>query len=176
MLQLLDQNKNYAADFGQVFRSSAIFYIPKDIKTTISLSNYWELKNAIKVSIVVSERHLDGRLAVRHEMHFLEPVLNISDFSISEGSVEIEVFSGVNLRIPYAAIMVMYEAESSASMVHSYGRNHSLIELENNEVSSAEDAPPNLAFQSAASLRGELYRSLETWSRFCVDKIVESPS
>ncbi|MFT6498239.1 MAG: putative NUDIX family phosphoesterase [Akkermansiaceae bacterium] len=51
-----------------------------------------------------------------------------------------------------------------------------VFELENNDVSSAEDALANLAFQSAASLRGELYRSLETWSRFCVDKIVESPS
>ena len=38
----LDQNKNYAKDFGKVFRSSGIFFIPKDVKTTISLSNYKE--------------------------------------------------------------------------------------------------------------------------------------
>ncbi len=47
-----------------------------------------------------------------------------------------------------------------------------VFELESNEVSSAEDALANLAFQSAASLKGELYDSLETWSKFCLDQII----
>lgn len=47
-----------------------------------------------------------------------------------------------------------------------------VFDLDNNDVSSAEDALANLAFQSAANLKGELYDSLETWSKFCVDEIV----
>ncbi len=47
-----------------------------------------------------------------------------------------------------------------------------LFELENNQVKSGEDALANLAFQSAADLKGELHGSLETWSRFCVDELI----
>jgi predicted NUDIX family phosphoesterase len=47
-----------------------------------------------------------------------------------------------------------------------------IFELENTTVASAEDALANLAFQSAASLKGELHDSLETWSKFCVDHLV----
>ena len=49
----LDQNKNYTAQFGSIFRSSAIFYIPKSVQTTISVSNYWQFKNKIKVRFIV---------------------------------------------------------------------------------------------------------------------------
>lgn len=47
-----------------------------------------------------------------------------------------------------------------------------LFELENNEVSSGEDALANLAFQTAVDLKGELHPKLETWSRFCVDDLL----
>ena len=47
-----------------------------------------------------------------------------------------------------------------------------IFELENDDVTSAEDALANLAFQSAADLKGQLYSSLETWSKFCVDQLV----
>ena len=43
-------------------------------------------------------------------------------------SIEVEAFSNENLKIPYAAVMAIYETEKSISMVHSYSRNHSLIE------------------------------------------------
>jgi len=36
----IDQEKNFKAAFGPIFRSSGIFYLPKNIKTTISVSNY----------------------------------------------------------------------------------------------------------------------------------------
>ena len=44
----LDQNKNNNAEFGSVFRSSAIFYIPPNIKTTVCISNYWYFKIILK--------------------------------------------------------------------------------------------------------------------------------
>lgn len=47
-----------------------------------------------------------------------------------------------------------------------------IFELENDDVTSAEDALANLAFQSSADLKGSLYETLETWSKFCVDELV----
>lgn len=47
-----------------------------------------------------------------------------------------------------------------------------IFDLESEEVTSAEDALANLAFQSSEDLTGKLHGSLETWSRFCVDKLI----
>ena len=47
-----------------------------------------------------------------------------------------------------------------------------LFELESDQVKSGEDALANLAFQSVADLKGELYDSLETWSKHCVDVLI----
>ena len=41
-----------------------------------------------------------------------------------------EAFSQVDLRIPYAAVMGIYETKQSVSMVHSYSRTYSHWELE----------------------------------------------
>jgi hypothetical protein len=131
MAILLDQQKNYSADFGSIFRSSAIFYIPKNVNTTITVSNYWDFKNGIKVGLLFSIRSMDGEIIERRERYFEEGlVINESNWPIEEGSVEVEAFGNKNLRIPYAAAMGVYETEQSISMVHSYGRNHNLIEIE----------------------------------------------
>ncbi|MBT7214223.1 MAG: hypothetical protein HN869_03335 [Verrucomicrobia bacterium] len=47
-----------------------------------------------------------------------------------------------------------------------------IFDLESEDVTSAEDALANLAFQSSEDLTGKLHGSLETWSRFCVDKLI----
>lgn len=130
---LIDQEKNYSANFGGVYRSSAIFYKPKNISCTLSISNYWKFKNNFNVILLCSYRAMDGKLISRKEYSFQNSnVLNISIEEIDEGSIEVEAFSNINLRIPYAAVMALYETKNSVSMVHSYSRNHSLIELENN--------------------------------------------
>ena len=135
MGRLINQDTNYAGEFGVVFRSSAIFYKPKDIKTTISFSNYWQFKNGLKVGLVITNRDLKGKLISREEVSFGESnVINYEIVNIEEGAVEVEAFSSDNLRIPYAAIMVIYESRNGVSMVHSYGRNHSLIELEDDNA------------------------------------------
>lgn len=131
MSQLIDQRANHAGDFGAVFRSSAIFFKPPEVKTTLSVSNYWSFKNGLDVSVLISVRDIGGSLVRRHLTSFERcNVLNYEVSEIDEGSIEIEAFSSQNLRIPYAAVMVIYETQNSVSMVHSYGRNHSLIELE----------------------------------------------
>lgn len=128
---LLDQEKNLKANFGSVFRSSAIFFLPKKILTTISVSNYWEFKNNKKIGLLFSIRNIKGKLISREEKYFNnENVLNFEFKGKFNGSIEIEVFGNSNLRIPYAAIMAIYETKKSVSMVHSYARNHSLQEIE----------------------------------------------
>ncbi len=47
-----------------------------------------------------------------------------------------------------------------------------IFDLESEEVTSAEDALANLAFQSSDDLKGKLHGSLETWSRFCIDELI----
>ncbi len=138
----LDQNKNNNAEFGSVFRSSAIFYIPPNIKTTICISNYWYFKNNIKISLLMTIRNLEGKTISRKELSFNSSnVISISKFGIKSGSVEIEAFGNINLRIPYAAVMAIYEAHRSISMVHAYTRNHSIIELEDqNCILSAKES------------------------------------
>ena len=130
-MTLIDQNKNYASLFGSVFRSSAIFYIAPNVSTTISISNYWKYKNNLNVSLIITVRDMNGNVVSREEESFDGRwVINRSDFTVAEGSIEIEAMGNCNLRIPYAAIMVIYEATDSISMVHSYARNHSIIEIE----------------------------------------------
>ncbi len=47
-----------------------------------------------------------------------------------------------------------------------------IFDLESEDVTSAEDALANLAFQSSEDLTGKLHGSLETWSRFCIDELI----
>ena len=130
-MTLIDQNKNYTGSFGSIFRSSAIFYLARQVKTTISVLNYWKYKNDLDVTLIVTVRDMMGRVISREEETFDgRGVINWSSFNVDEGSVEIEAMGGRNLRIPYAAVMAVYEATNSISMVHSYARNHSLIEIE----------------------------------------------
>ena len=111
---LLDQEKNLKANFGSVFRSSAIFFLPKKILTTISVSNYWEFKNNKKIGLLFSIRNIKGKLISREEKYFNnENVLNFEFKGKFNGSIEIEVFGNSNLRIPYAAIMAIYETKKS---------------------------------------------------------------
>ena len=131
MGSVIDQDKNYRADFGNIFRSSAIFYKPSGIETTITVSNYWDFKNSLQIGLMFSIRDMQGQLLNRYVRYFEDQnVLNFSVDEIDEGSIEIEAFGSRNLRIPYAAVMAIYETSDSVSMVHSYGRNHSLTELE----------------------------------------------
>jgi len=132
----VDQKKNYNANFGFIFRSSAIFYIiNKKIKTTISIFNYWKIKNNLDVTILITFRDLDGSVKKKSNYEFQHSnVLNITHYPFVEGSLEIEVFGNKNLKIPYAAVMCVYENKSSISQIHSYTRNHSLIEIENKDA------------------------------------------
>lgn len=130
---LISQKDHYAGNFGEVLRSSAIFWVKQDeaVRTTISFANYWSFKNSTEVSVLVNLRELDGTLRSRKKIQFeTSQVCNFVPPQGFEGSVEVEVFSTRNMRIPYAAVMAVYECRDSISMVHSYARAYSQHEIE----------------------------------------------
>lgn len=129
----ISQADNYAGNFGEVLRSSAIFWVKNDknLQTTISFSNYWKYKNYIDVRVLVNLRNLSGEIIDRRLVDFEKSyVCNYLPPDNFEGSVEVEAFSAQNMRIPYAAIMAIYESSKSISMVHSYARAYSQHEIE----------------------------------------------
>lgn len=135
----IDQNDNFSSNFGEVLRSSAIFYYVADgmVSTTLSFLNYWALKRNLSVGIVASTRKLNGTLIKRERLSFTSgEVINYRpslDGSF-EGSVEIEIFATENLVIPYPAIMAIYQTQKGISFVHSYGRTYSSHEVEENRM------------------------------------------
>jgi hypothetical protein len=129
----ISQQDNYTANFGEVLRSSAVFWARNDsqVKTTISISNYWKYKNSTEVTVLVNLRDAAGHLIQRTKIDFsATEVFNYCPPEGFEGSVEVEAFGAKNLRIPYAAVMAVYECADSISMVHSYSRAYSQHEIE----------------------------------------------
>jgi hypothetical protein len=123
-----DKTIEFYGSYGHVKRSSAIFYYrsSKFFKTTISFMNYWKVKRDLKVSLQATLRTMKGEVVLQESIFFEKgQVLNYSpeiDEHEFEGSVEIEVFSEVNMVIPYAAIMAIYRSKDSISLTHSYAR------------------------------------------------------
>ncbi len=120
-----------------MIRSSAIFYFKQGAgwRTTISFMNYWRLKRELEVSVFASVRDESGALVRRERLSFdagqvVDYAPTIPGRPEAEGSVEIEVFCLNNMRIPYAAVMAVYETARGVSMVHSYARTYSPHEIE----------------------------------------------
>lgn len=133
----INQADNYSANFGICPRSSAIFWIPavSSGRVRLALSNYWLFKNNVKVLLVASFRNMNGNLIERINIDFSQSdvlVLNPPEVDELEhgGSVELEALANEDIRIPYAAIMAIYETDQSISMVHSYARSYSAWEVE----------------------------------------------
>ena len=69
---LISQADNYAGNFGEVLRSSAIFWVKNDehLRTTISFSNYWKYKNFTDVRVLINLRNLSGEILNRQVIEF----------------------------------------------------------------------------------------------------------
>ena len=134
----ISQSDNYSAKFGYCLRSSSIFYVPpQPVATSIIVSNYWSYKNNLKVFLLVNWRGMKGDLVRRDTVDFEERnTATLSPPSGFSGSCEVEAFSANDLRIPYSAIMGVYETKDSISMVHSYSRTYSQIEVEDGRTIS----------------------------------------
>jgi hypothetical protein len=138
---MISQAKNYRQEFGEIFRSSGIFYYryAADFSTTISFLDYWKIKRQLDVGVIASVRSIDGTLLKREHLEFVNGrVINyeprFSDKTSFEGSVEIEVFSSKNLVIPFAAIMALYKAKDSYCAAHTYTRTYYPHEIEAGEA------------------------------------------
>ena len=141
---VISQKDNFAANFGDVLRSSAIFWARNDamVHTTISFSNYWRYRNNADVAVIANVRDMQGKLLSRSPISFDQSeVCNFTPPRDFEGSIEIEVFGNRNMRIPYAAIMGIYETAEGISMVHSYARAYSQHEIEDGRtISNGEES------------------------------------
>jgi len=149
----ISQQDNYAANFGEVLRSSAMFWAKNNsqVKTTISVTNYWKYKNAIEVNVLINLRDINGRLVQRTKVLFdASEVFNYELPGTFEGSVEVEAFGVKNLRIPYAAVMAIYECSDSISMVHSYSRAYSQHEIEDKRTICIGEESCWTLFETAA--------------------------
>ena len=136
----ISQKDNYNKSFGIAYRSSTIFYFKKNknFSTSINFMDYWKIKKNLNVMIVVSLRDMNGKLTLRERLYFdkgnvINYSPNIKDTEF-EGSLEVEAIANDNLGIPFAAILVIYEAKNSISMVHGYTRTYSTHEVEEGRV------------------------------------------
>ena len=136
----VNQKDNYAKNFGIAYRSSTIFYFKKNknFTTLINFMDYWTKKKSIKVMIIASLRDMKGNLILREKLFFenghvinYEPKISDEEF---EGSLEMEAIGNDNLGIPFAAMLVVYEAKNSVSMVHGYTRTYTPHEIEEGKV------------------------------------------
>lgn len=143
----INQNDNYTKNFGIAYRSSTIFYFKKEknFSTFVNFMNYWKIKKSLDVMIIASLRDVSGKLAFRERLFFdkgfvinYSPKINEDNF---EGSLEIEAIANDNLGIPFAAILGIYEAKNSISMVHGYTRNYTPHEIEEGKtIQQGEEA------------------------------------
>ena len=131
----LSDNLNFK--FGEVKRSSSLFWIAEEkIKSIFSISNYWLYKNNVIVRVFATWRTKEGHELHKQEIDFSNVhVVNISPPSIDllGGSVEIETFSDKDLRIPYSAVVGVYQSDKNIAMVHSYTRILNENELDKND-------------------------------------------
>ena len=133
----IQQTDHYRkSGFGNVLRSSGIFYYRRDenFRTTVTFMNYWKAKRDLDVTVLASLRDMEGRLISREELPFDQchvwnyaPETSTPSF---EGSVEIEVFALQNMVIPFAAIIAVYETDLAVSLTHNYARSYSSHEIE----------------------------------------------
>ena len=136
----ISQSDNYKKSFGIAYRSSTIFYFKKDknFSTFINFMDYWKIKKSLKVMIIASLRDMSGKLIFREQLYFdkgnvinYSPKIEDAEF---EGSLEVEAIANENLGIPFAAILVIYEAKNSVSMVHGYTRTYTPHEIEEGRI------------------------------------------
>lgn len=143
----ISQDDNYKKNFGIAYRSSTIFYFKKskEFNTIVNFMDYWKIKKSIDVMIIASLRDMSGKLIFRERISFDKGfVINYTpeiDQENFEGSLEMEAIANGDLGIPYAAMLVIYEAKKSISWVHGYTRTYSPHEIEEGKIiESGEEA------------------------------------
>lgn len=114
-----------------VFRASALFYAVcgKDITTRIAFLNYWrEKNNNPDVGVMLTVRDQEGRKRARIHTRLSEMTysFDLRDFvkpgEEFAGSMELEAFSGEDLKFQFPGLSVFYETPRGVSYVHTNQR------------------------------------------------------
>ncbi len=120
-----------------VFRASALFYAlcDKDITTRVSFINYWREKNHNPdVGVMLTIRDGQGRKQARTYTRLTEMTytFDLRDFvdrnSAFQGSIELEAFSGEDLKFQFPGLSVFYETPRGVSYVHANQRVYNTAE------------------------------------------------
>ncbi len=125
-----------------VFRGSAIFTIinNKQLKTRILYMGYWLVKRHIKeICLLATLRNKQGNILLREqnlisqsksEQVDVSTMLLKTDYANTNfiGSIELEIFSTVDLVFPYPAFVVNYYNKFASTFVHTTGRIYNDIE------------------------------------------------
>ena len=138
-----------------VYKTSAIFPVihNKSLKTKILFMGYWMVKRGLTLlGFLTSVRDENGVLIHREKSEINSPKAReilIEDILKSLGkenedfigSIELEVFSNIDLVFPYPAFVLNYYNEFSSSLVHTTGRIYNDFEdLKENEQEIVKEA------------------------------------
>lgn len=138
-----------------VYRTSAIFPVIESevLQSKILFMGYWLIKRNIKqLGFLISLRDEDGTLIFRQNSTI--DFAKAFEISITEllqeieykdesfiGSIELEVFSTIDLVYPYPAFVVNYYNKYGSGLVHTTGRIYNDIEdLQANEATRVKEA------------------------------------
>ena len=94
--------------------------------------NYWPVKKSMEVVVIASLRDMKVIYCWENKSFWKWQAVNYSpkiENDSFEGSLEMEAIAAGNLEI-LAAMLAVYDAEDSISMVHGYTRNYSTHEVE----------------------------------------------
>jgi hypothetical protein len=120
-----------------VFRASALFYavVGKAITTRVSFLNYWrEKNNNPDVGVMLTIRDAQGAKRARTYTRLREMTysFDLRDFvEVGEefcGSIEVEAFSGEDLKFQFPGLSVFYETPRGVSYVHTNQRVYNSVE------------------------------------------------
>ena len=138
-----------------VYRASAVFPVIEsyDLHTKILFMGYWLIKRSInELGFLISLRNQDGTLILRqnkritssraHEIEINDLLMYVGiDYETFVGSIELEVFSNIDLVYPYPAFVVNYFNSFGSGLVHTTGRVFNDIEdLKINESIKVKEA------------------------------------
>ena len=119
-----------------VYKTSAIFPVIESeaLHTKILFMGYWLLKRNIpQLGFLISLRSEDGKLILRKNSSIdsakafevsIKDLINELDYNIESfiGSIELEIFSIVDLVFSYPALVIDYYNKMGAGLVHTTGR------------------------------------------------------
>jgi hypothetical protein len=119
----------------EIRRSSALFYVlqSQTVSTELLLFNYWLHKRGVNgLTLFLTLRSAAGQTLYTDSspLEFrgaktvrISELLADAELPLElEGSIEVEIFSPINLVIPYPAIIVRYHGQGWHTTTHSYSR------------------------------------------------------